>query len=58
MSVENAERLLRFMAKDEALRRKVDAAGQAGFEAVATQAGASCTAYDVVRAVVRNQNRK
>ncbi len=55
MSVENAERLLRLMARDAKLRRKIDEAGQTGFEAVAAQAGASCTSYDVVRAIVRSQ---
>lgn len=58
MSIENAERLLRFVEKDEALRTKVCEAGPDSFEAVATEAGASCSAYDVVRAVLRKPEEK
>lgn len=58
MSIENAERLLRFVEKDEALRTKVYEAGPDSFEAVATEAGASCSAYDVVRAVLRKPEEK
>ncbi|MCC5872094.1 MAG: Nif11-like leader peptide family natural product precursor [Gammaproteobacteria bacterium] len=58
MSIENAERLLRFIEQDEALRSKVNEAGPENFEAVATAAGASCTAYDVVRAVLRKPGEK
>ena len=58
MSIENAERLLRFVEKDEALRNKVYEAGPERFEAVATEAGASCTAYDVVRAVLRKPEQR
>lgn len=58
MSIENAERLLRFIEKDEGLRSKVNEAGAENFEAVATAAGASCTAYDVVRAVLRKPEER
>ena len=53
MSIENADRLLRFMDRDSRLREKVRTAGVDGFEDVAAQAGASCTAYDVVCAIAR-----
>lgn len=52
MSVENAERLIRFMKSDPALQHKVKAAGPDKFEDVTAEAGASCSAYDVVCAVV------
>lgn len=58
MSIENAERLLRLAEKDEALRLKICEAGPDRFEAVATEANASCTAYDVVRATLRNPEQR
>lgn len=58
MSIENAERLLRFVEKDEALRSKVCDAGPDDFEAIATEAGASCSALDVVRAVLRKPEER
>jgi predicted ribosomally synthesized peptide with nif11-like leader len=58
MSVENAERLIRFMKADPDLQRKVKMAGPDRFEAVTAEAGASCTAYDVVCAVVDDLQRK
>ncbi len=58
MSIENAERLLRFIEKDDALRSKVNEAGAENFQAVATAAGASCSAYDVVRAILRKPDEK
>lgn len=58
MSIENAERLLRFMEKDDDLRKRVYAAGPENFQTVAKEAGASCTAYDVVRAVIREPHQK
>lgn len=58
MSIENAERLLRFIEQDESLRSRVNEAGAENFEAVATAAGASCTAYDVVRAVLRKPEQR
>lgn len=52
MSVENAERFIRFMKADESLQQKIKAAGPEQFEQVSAEAGASCTAYDFVCAVV------
>ncbi|MEN3951195.1 Nif11-like leader peptide family natural product precursor [Iodidimonas sp. SYSU 1G8] len=52
MSVENAERFIRFMKDDESLQQKIKAAGPEQFEQVSAEAGASCTAYDFVCAVV------
>lgn len=53
MSIENADRLVRFMEKDPALRDKVMEAGADRFEQVTAQAGASCTAYQVVQSLTK-----
>lgn len=54
MSVQNAERLIRFMQQDEKLKTRVREAGSAEkFEAISGEAGASCSAYDFVVAVVK-----
>ncbi|MBH80860.1 MAG: hypothetical protein CMQ49_10175 [Gammaproteobacteria bacterium] len=53
MSVENAERFVRFLAADASLREKVNAAGWEGFQDVSAAAGASCTSFEVVAALVR-----
>ena len=43
MSVENAERFVRFLREDAELRAKVNAAGWESFQEVSAGAGASCT---------------
>jgi len=53
MSVENAERFIRFMKEDDDLKEKVRKAGPENFEAVTAAAGASCTAYEVACAIAR-----
>jgi predicted ribosomally synthesized peptide with nif11-like leader len=53
MSVENAERFIRFMKEDDGLKEKVRTCGPKEFTAVANAAGASCTAYEVVCALAR-----
>ena len=53
MSVENAERLIRFMKDDPELKEKVRTAGPEKFTAVSNAAGASCTSYDFVCAIIR-----
>ncbi len=53
MSVENAERFVRFLKQDEKLRAKVTEAGWENFQAVSAQAGASCTTFEVVAALIR-----
>ena len=55
MSVENAERFIRFMKDDADLRDKVRKAGPDKFEQVTAAAGASCTAYEVACAIARNE---
>lgn len=57
MSIENAERLIRFVQADKKLREKVATAGAENFEEVTAIAGASCTAYDVVCAMIRSLNK-
>jgi predicted ribosomally synthesized peptide with nif11-like leader len=58
MSVENAERFIRFMKEDPALQQKVKMAGPEKFEDVTAEAGASCSAFDVVCAVVDDVQAK
>ncbi len=53
MSIENGERFMRALKTNESLREKVRAAGSDGFLAVSAEAGASCSAYDVVAALLR-----
>ena len=53
MSVQNADRLIRFMKDDKDLQKKVLQSGPENFEAVTAEAGASCTAYDLVCAVAK-----
>lgn len=56
MSIENGERMLRFMEKDAKLRKQVSEAGAEKFQEVTAEAGASCTAYEVVRAMIRRKD--
>jgi len=54
MSVENAERFVRFMKESDELKEKVRTCGPEDFAAVTNAAGASCTAYEVVCALARS----
>ncbi|MEQ8483816.1 MAG: hypothetical protein RIB46_05600 [Pseudomonadales bacterium] len=58
MSIENGERLIRFLRDDPALRERVLAAGGARFEKLSAEAGASCRAFDVVAALIREMSRE
>ena len=53
MSVENGERFIRMLKDNADLRKKVRAAGDTGFIELSTAAGASCTTFEVVSAMVR-----
>ncbi len=53
MSVQNGERLIRFLRSDSRLREKVKDAGWEKFQDVTAEAGASCTTYEVVAALIR-----
>ena len=53
MSIENGERFIRALKSDQALRDRVRAEGRENFTAVSAAAGASCDAYDVVAALLR-----
>ena len=53
MSIENGERFIRALQADQALRDKVKADGRDKFTAISAAAGASCDAFDVVAALLR-----
>ncbi len=53
MSIENGERFIRLLNTDPALRERVRAGGRDGFVNAANEAGASCDAYEVVLALLR-----
>lgn len=53
MSIENGERFIRFLRENPKLREQVRAGGSARFEEISAGAGASCHAYEVVAALVR-----
>ncbi len=53
MSIENGERFMRLMKSDQALRNEVKTDGRTNFTAISAKAGASCDAYDVVAALLR-----
>lgn len=53
MSIENGERFIRFLRENPQLREQVRAGGSARFEQITAEAGASCHAYEVVAALVR-----
>lgn len=53
MSIENGERFIRALKADQALRDRVRAEGRSNFTAISAEAGASCDAYDVVAALLR-----
>jgi len=58
MSIENGERFLRRLESDTQLREKVRIEGRADFEKVSAEAGASCSAYDAVAALVKRLDRQ
>jgi len=53
MSVENGERFIRLLKSDPNLRKQVKEQGWEGFLEVSAKAGASCTTYEVVAALIR-----
>ena len=53
MSIENGERFIRALKADQALRDQVRAEGRDDFTAISAAAGASCDAFDVVAALLR-----
>ena len=53
MSIENGERFIRALKADQALRDQVRAEGRDNFTAISAAAGASCDAFDVVAAMLR-----
>ena len=53
MSIENGERFIRALRADQALRDKVRAEGRDDFTAISAATGASCDAFDVVAALLR-----
>jgi hypothetical protein len=53
MSVENGERFIRLLETDADLRRKVSESGVSAFLDHSASAGASCTPYEVVSAMIR-----
>jgi hypothetical protein len=53
MSIENGERFIRLMKSDPELRERVKGEGWKRFGEVSAKAGASCTTYEVVAALIR-----
>ena len=53
MSIENGERFIRLLKADPQLREEVKAEGWERFQEVSAQAGASCTTFEVVAALIR-----
>ena len=53
MSIENGERFIRALKADQALRDQVRAEGRDNFTAISAAAGASCDAFDLVAALLR-----
>ncbi len=53
MSVQNAERMLRFMTSDADLRARICDAGPENFEKITAEVGASCSAYEVAYALAK-----
>jgi hypothetical protein len=56
MSIENGGRFMRLLRDNPVLREQVSAGGSQGFERVSAEAGASCRAYDVVAALLREMD--
>lgn len=57
MSVENGERFIRLLKSDPELREKVRQEGWEHFLDVSAAAGASCTTFEVVAALIREIER-
>ena len=53
MSVENGERFIRLLKSDPTLREQVKSEGWEQFQEVSARAGASCTTFEVVAAMIR-----
>jgi hypothetical protein len=53
MSVENGERFIRLLKSDPQLREQVKGEGWERFLEVSAAAGASCTTFEVVAALIR-----
>ena len=53
MSIENGERFIRALKADQTLRDKVRAEGRENLATISAAAGASCDAFDVVTALLR-----
>lgn len=53
MSIENAERFVRFLREDAGLLSEVQSSSAETFEAVSAGAGASCSAHEAVLALAR-----
>jgi hypothetical protein len=53
MSVENGERFIRLLKSDPNLREQVKEQGWEKFLDVSAKAGASCTTFEVVAALIR-----
>ena len=53
MSIENGERFIRALKADQTLRDKVRAEGRENLTTISAAAGASCDAFDVVAALLR-----
>lgn len=54
MSIENGARFVRILRQDESLRERLRTEGQDNFEEISASAGASCTAFEVVAALLRD----
>ena len=53
MSVENGERFIRLLKSNPQLREQVRDEGWEQFQEVSAKAGASCTTFEVVAAMIR-----
>jgi hypothetical protein len=56
MSIENGARFVRMLRQDPALRERVRAGGEQAFEEISAAAGASCTAFEVAAAMLRDMD--
>lgn len=56
MSVENGERFIRILREDSELRQRVRESGEQAFLDLSAEAGASCTPFEVVSALVRDMD--
>ncbi|MFZ8990869.1 MAG: Nif11-like leader peptide family natural product precursor [Pseudohongiellaceae bacterium] len=53
MSVENGERFIKLLQQDPELRNKLRQDGESAFLDISAEAGASCTPFEVVSAMLR-----